>query len=59
MDLENSIKTKQGSEQDYKSSIKALNLDIDKSSENCKQLKKKGDKTQSRLDDDNTNFRER
>lgn len=59
MDLENNIKTKQNSEQELRSAIKALNLDIDKCSENCKQLDKKGKKTQERIDDDNKNFRER
>lgn len=59
MDLENTIKTKQNSEQELRSAIKALNLDIDKCSENCKQLDKKGNKTQERIDDDNKNFRER
>lgn len=59
MDLENNIRTKQSSEQELRSAIKALNLDIEKCNENCKQLQKKGNKTQERIDDDNRNFRER
>eukprot|EP00801_Mesodinium_rubrum_P002545 Mrub_02545.p1 GENE.Mrub_02545~~Mrub_02545.p1 ORF type:complete len:514 (+),score=167.39 Mrub_02545:152-1543(+) len=59
MDLENDIKTKQSIESELKSSIKALNLDITKSTENCKQLQKKAEKTQERIDEDNKNYRER
>jgi len=59
MDLENNIRTKQNTEQELRSAIKALTLDIEKCNENCKQLEKKGSKTQERIDDDNRNFRER
>lgn len=59
MDLENTIKTKHNSENELRSAIKALVLDIEKCNENCKQLEKKGNKTQERIDDDNRNFRER
>jgi len=59
MDLENDIKVKKNTESELKSCIKALNLDITKSTENCKQLQRKGDKTQERINEDNKNYRER
>jgi len=53
MDLESQIKQQRSKETELKNNIKALNLDIERTDQNCEQLKNKAKRTQDRIDTDN------
>lgn len=58
LDLESQIKQAQSKQMELLNNIKALHLDIEKTEENCKQLRSKASRTQNRIDADNLLFRE-
>jgi len=59
MDLESNIKKHQALETELKNTIKSIKLDIEKLETNCDQLKNKAQRTQTRINTDNIDFREK